>query len=506
MSSNAVGTERASTIVGYKIEKGNFSNNTPNLPQRVALLGEANEVNQSNFTANEAKQITSAQQAGELYGFGSPLYMAARILFPNSGSGIGGIPVFVYAQAEAGGASAKVFEITPVGTASKNTTHTIVVAGRSGVDGEIYDINIENGDTATEISAKIADALDNVLGCPFDGNDTTYSTILTSKWKGATAEDLTVTVNTNDDAAGLSYVVEDVQSGAGTPSIATALTNFGSAWNTVVLNTYGTVTSIMDALEADNGIPNPTTPTGRYSGEKMKPYIALTGSVVDDPSTITDARLNDVTIALCVAPLSPGHPLEAAANMAVLFGRLSQDNPHLDVMNLEYSDMPVPSDGIIGSMATYNNRDLFVKKGCSTVDFNNGVYQIKDFVTTYHPVGETPPQFRYCRNIMLDLNIAFGYRLLEDLNVVGKSIAGNDDLTTVSNVIKPKQWKQIVDAYANDLAERALIADPTFMQDSIAVDISTTNPDRLETTFKYKRTGTARIASTTATAGFNFGS
>jgi hypothetical protein len=44
------------------------------------------------------------------------------------------------------------------------------------------------------------------------------------------------------------------------------------------------------------------------------------------------------------------------------------------------------------------------------------------------------------------------------------------------------------------------------MQSSIEVDISTTNPDRLETTFNYKRTGVGRIASTTATAGFNFGS
>ena len=140
MSSNAVGSERISTIVGYKIEKGNFNNITPNLPQRIALLGESNEVNQGNFTADEAKQITSAKQAGELYGFGSSLYAVARILFPLSGSGIGGIPVIVFPQAEAAGAAAKVFEITPVGVATKNTTHTLYIAGRSGLDGEIYEI------------------------------------------------------------------------------------------------------------------------------------------------------------------------------------------------------------------------------------------------------------------------------------------------------------------------------------------------------------------------------
>ena len=43
------------------------------------------------------------------------------------------------------------------------------------------------------------------------------------------------------------------------------------------------------------------------------------------------------------------------------------------------------------------------------------------------------------------------------------------------------------------------------MQKSITVGLSTLNPDRLETFFKYKRTGVARISSTTAQAGFNFG-
>jgi hypothetical protein len=43
------------------------------------------------------------------------------------------------------------------------------------------------------------------------------------------------------------------------------------------------------------------------------------------------------------------------------------------------------------------------------------------------------------------------------------------------------------------------------MKDSIEVAISTTNPDRLETFFRYKRSGVARISSTVAEAGFNFG-
>lgn len=500
--SSAVGDERVSRIVGYKITKGDFSNTTPNLPQRVAILAEANDANQLTLDLTPTA-ITSAQQAGQRYGFGSPIYTIMRILRPQSGGGIGGIPTVVYPQEAAVGATAKVLEIEPVGTATANGTHTVVIAGRYAVDSQTYDINISTGDTSADITAKIEDAVNNVLGCPMIGTSTDYAAILTSKWKGLTAEGLSVTVDTNDNDLGITYTVSSTSSGSGTPSISDALDLFGNDWVTIVVNSYGTVTSVMDALEAFNGIPDPDNPTGRFAGIIMKPFIALTGSVADDPSSITDARLDDVTIAICPAPLSAGLPMEAAANMCVLFARQTQDTPNLDVAGRSYADMPTPS--VIGSMADYENRDLFVKKGCSTVDLVSGRYQVQDFVTTYHPIGELPPQFRYCRNLMIDFNVRFGYYLLELINVVDHSISNDSDVVSAQSVVKPKQWRQILNKYADDLVLRALVADAAFMQDSIEVGISTTNPDRLETFFRYKRTGFMRIASTTVEAGFNFG-
>lgn len=503
MASDAVGLERISRIIGYKLTTGVFSLVSPNLPQRIAILGEVNDANQLTYPTDPT-EITSAQQAGELYGYGSPIYLAMRILRPVSGSdGVGGIPVVVYPQAAADGATAKVIEITATGTATGNGTHTVIIAGRTGLDGVSYDINIETGDTTEDIAAKIADAVNAVLGCPVSATADVYAATLTSKWKGLTANDITITVDDNDNDLGITYSYETTASGSGTPSVAAALTSFGAIWNTIVVNTYGTVTSVMNALEAFNGVPSPTAPTGRFVGIIMKPIIALTGSTANDPSSITDARKTQLTIAICPAPNSLGLPLEAAANMCVLFARISQDTPHLDVAGKSYPDMPTPDS--IGDMADYNNRDAIVKKGCSTVDLVAGLYQVQDFVTTYHPLGETPPQFRYCRNLMLDFNVRYGYYLLEVVNVNDHVIAADDATVTVDNVIKPKTWKGILFNYAEDLVARGLIVDAAFMQASITVGLSGTNPDRLETFFRYKRSGIARISSTTAQAGFNFG-
>jgi len=500
--SDAVGLDFVTRITGYKITKGNFQQTTPNLPQRIAIIGEANVANQGTLSTDPI-EVTSAQEAGQLFGFGSPIHLAMRILRPITGGGVGAIPTVVYAQAEAPGATSKIVELTPVGTATGNGTHTVVIGGRKGVDGARYDININTGDTVADINAKIVSAISAVLGSPVIATTDTYLTTLESKWKGLTANETTVSVDTNGSSLGITYATNIDQAGSGTPSVSTALTSFGNNWNTIVVNTYGTVSAVMESLETFNGVPDPTTPTGRYASNVFKPFIAVTGSIVDNPSVVTDARLNDVTIAIAPAPLSTGFSFEAAANMTVLFGVQAQNTPNLDVAGRSYPDMPTPTD--IGSMKDVVVRNSYVKKGCSTVDLVSGKYQVQDFVTTYHPIGEIPAQYAYCRNLNIDWNVYFGYYLLELINVVDHSIANDEDVVSASKVVKPKQWKGVLNQYATALATRALIADPSFMQDSLIVGLSTTNPDRLETFFKYKRTGFVRVASTTVEAGFNFG-
>lgn len=503
----AVGQDRISRVVGYDLTGADFSETSPNLPQRIVVLGEANTDNQGTLDLTK-KVVTSQKQAGQLYGYGSPIHMIMRLLKPLFSEGVGGIPIVVIPQAEAGGAAPRIVTITPSGVATKGGTHYVKIGGRDNIDGATYAINIETGDTVADITQKIEDAVNAILGSPMEAVSTDYEATLETKWAGLTAQGVNVSVDTGDDALGLTYVVSELQAGSGQPTIAAALALMGDEWNTWVLNGYGTVTAIMAALEAFNGRPaesDTDSATGQYVGTIFKPLIAVTGSVAEDPSTATDARLDEVTIAIAPAPLSPALHFEAAANMIVLAAVLAQNKPQLDVCGLAYPDMPAPEDGAIGAMSDYNERDTIVKKGCSTVKLVSGKYQVQDFVTTYHPEGEFVPQFRYCRNLMIDFNFRYGFLLLELINVVDHVIAADSDTVDAEGVVKPKQWKQVLSGYANDLASRALITDAGFMRENTQVTLSTTNPDRFETRVKYKRTGIARIAATQAQAGFNYG-
>lgn len=502
MVSSALDANLISRIVGYRLEKGDFSTSSPNLPQIISIFGEANTANQTALDTNP-RQITSAVEAAFYYGYGSPIYHVARILFPVSGGGTS-VPVKVYPQAAAVGATSKKLVITPTGTATGNAVHTLVVNGRDGLDGVFYNLNIVTGDTPATISQKAADALNAVLGCPASGVVATNTCVAESKWKGLTAESMNISVNTNGASVGVTYAVTSSQTATGTPSLAASLALIGSAWDTILINCYGTDTQTMTALEQFNGIPDPVNPTGRFAAATMKPFHALTGSVADNDATMTDGKLDNVTIVICPAPLSLGFQFEAAANVAVGAGNLASNTPHLDLEGFNYPDMPTPK--VIGTMATYANRNAYALKGNSTVDLVSGVYQVQDFITTYHKAGEVPPQYRYVRNMVVDFNVRYAYLLKEQIHVKDHVICSDNANVSADNTIKPKQWKAVLcSELFPDLEKRALITDVNFSKNGTQVSIGTGNPDRFETKFPYKRTGVARVVSTSAVAGFNFG-
>jgi phage tail sheath gpL-like len=502
MASTAVDLTRASRVTAYQLNSANFSSTAPNLPQRIVVIGEANFDKQTGLDITQF-ELTSAFQASEKYGAGSPLHQVAKILRPEFSQGVGGIPTIFIPQ-ETTGSDPQTLTITVTGTATANKTHNLVVNGRESVDGEIYSVNIEIGDTADEIATKFGDAIANVTNAPIGLDNVATNVVSTStKWEGITANDVNITVNTNDDDAGIVYVVAQSGAGTGTPDISDAIATFGDQWNTLIVSCYNLdATSIISALEAFNGIPLNTNPTGQYSPIIQRPFRAVFGSVDDENTTFTDAHLDDVTIALAPAPLSAGLPLEAAANMVLLYAPIAQNTPHQDVNGLTYPDMPTPLS--IGTMSVYNNRDAYVKKGNSTVSLSAGKYKIEDFITTYHPAGETVPQHRYVRNFTVDSNVKFTYELKLVANVLDKVIANDDDTVAVTGIVKPKMWKADVFEIIDQLVLRGLIADPSFSKSGTIVNLSSVNPDRFETTFPYKRTGVARIVPTTVDAGFNY--
>ncbi len=502
--STAVGLDRISRVSGYDIKKGFFSTEIQNLPQIIAIFAEANTANQSGLTVNKV-EVTSAAEAATRFGYGSPIHRIVSILRPSGSDGVGGIPTVVFPQITDVGATATVRAWTVTGTATANATHKAVINGRDFLDFQYYTFDVAIGDTPTIIAAKIATAINGVLGAPCAATSALGVVTSTSKWKGSTSAGLNITIDYGDNAAGITYSQTTSTDGAGSVDLSTSLSQFGDDWYTMVINSYGTAQ--LGALEQFNGFPADVSPTGRYSGLVFKPFCAYFGNtsgVRSVLSGITDAagRINQVTNVLCPAPNSKGFEFEAAANVVALAAILYQNQPHRDVSGLSYQDMPIPTDGIIGDMNDYNNRDYLVKRGCSTVMLVEGAYQIQDLVTTYHPAGEVPLLYSYVRTLNIHFNVKDAYSTMERIYLKDKTLIADNQFVDVDGCIKPREWKGQVGELFVDLSENGLIKDPQFSKDSLRVQNGETNPNRFETAFNYKTTGTVRISSTTATAGF----
>lgn len=500
--STAVTLERRERVVGYRINKGFFDVSPGVLPQIIAIFAEANTANQGSISVQK-KEITSAQEAGEEYGFGSPIHSIMRILRPISGEGVGGIPTVVYPQISDVAATPTSHEWTVTGTATKNGTHTLVIAGRRSVDFNSYSFSVVKGDTPAIIAQRISDAINGVLSSPVSATSVAGVVTLTTKWSGETSSSLKTRVDNQGNDAGLTYAKTNESLGGGSVDLADSLSQFGSTWTTALINSYGL--SQLDVLEQFNGTPEQAD--GRYTGIEFKPFISFFGSVLDDKddlALITDdsGRIEQVTNVLSPAPKSEGFPYEAAANLAFLVTKTAQNTPALDVNDQPYPDMPTPDDEIIGDMADYNNRDFLLKKGCSTVILENGAYKVQSSVTTYHKQGEDPLQYNYTRNLLIDWNIKDAYDILIRRNVIDHVLVQDNQVTDVRKSIKPKQWKAVVSDLLNAVAVDGLINDPDFSIDSLRVEISSTNPNRFDVFFRYRRTGIARIASTDVEAGF----
>lgn len=510
MASTAVSSELISRVVGYGLQGADFSESTPNLPMRIALLGPANTNKQTDLPSK--KQLTSVQDAIDLTGAGSPMHHVMRVLRPSSGIGIGGIPVIAYPQANSGSPVAKIINLAISGTYTTGSVqHTVKINGRDNFDGQFFRFTITQaiGADLDDVATLIADAVNAVEASPVTAVAGTASVIFTAKYQGLLSNDIDIEIETGGDSRGLTYAFTVGTAGSGVLAVTPSLNLFSSDWNTIVINTYGMESTVLAELNAFNGRPKigNNSPTGRYNPIDFKPFIAVCGSTSSTgDGTVTDAMSEDLTIEVAPAPNSPGMPFEAAANWARLLSRQAQDNPHLDITNQTYPDMPMADGDDIGTtFPDYLQRDALLKLGNSTVDLLAGAYRIQDPATTYHRAGENPPQYRYTRNLIIDWNVRYSYYLLEQLYVMDHAILADSDFSRAERTIKPKQWKAIVFELADDLAKRGLIADPQFMKDSVVVNISATNPDRFETFFQYKRSGYARVASTTAEAGFNFG-
>jgi len=320
----------------------------------------------------------------------------------------------------------------------------------------------------------------------------------TAKWKGATGNKIKIEVIDGDP--GVTYAITQPTGGLVNPSIAAALGQIGNVWETMIINGCGDLTdsTILDALQ--------TFGEGRWGTLVHKPLVAFTGNTDTDVAVVTaltDARKTDRVNAALVAPGSPNLPCVVAARQVARIAKQANDNPPVNYGGQSANGIVPGADGV---QWDYPTRDLAIKAGCSSVEVNDGVVQIANVVTFYHPSGDPSPAYRYVVDIVKLQQCIYNTALrFNSPEWAGAPLIPDKQPTTNPKAKKPRMAVADMAAVLDGLGLDAVVADPEAGKKTISAGIDTQNSKRLNLDVTFQISGNAEIIDVPLKFGFLYG-
>ncbi len=486
--SNAVSPSQVARTVGIETLFKNLRGGVVLLPQRLAVMAQGAEA--ATFLLDK-RQIFSGLEAAQIYGFGSPLHLAIRELLPANNDGVGTIPVTAYPLDS--GTTASVGDITPsVGPQTAEETYSVRV---NEIPSEL--IVVPQGTAFAATIPLFIAGINANNDMPLIASDGTGKVDLIAKWKGESGDDLHIEIE--GVVSGIVYVITQPTGGAGNPDVQDALDKVADIWETMFLNCL----NVSDTTTLDKYA---TFGEGRWNPLVKKPMMSFVGSAEADVTTavaIPDARKTDRTNCQLVAPGSNELPFVVAARELARIVVIANNNPPTDYAG-QLADGIVP--GSDTQQWTRTQRDFAVKSGSSTIEILDGVIELSDTITMYHPSGDPTPAWRFVADVVKEMNVVFNLRLIfEALDWKGKILIPNGQATTNPNARRPSAAVAAIAKMFDSLGLEAIISDPQSAKKSIQAQISGTNPKRLDITETHQISGNTNIISITNNFGFFFG-
>lgn len=486
--SGAIAPSAVARAVGVETVFKNLRAGVVLLPQRIAVVGQGSTL--ATYSLDK-RTVFSSLEAGQVYGFGSPLHLAVEQLLPPTGDGVGTIPVTIYPVID--GTTAATGDMTPTGT-TQNSDKVYFVKINEKLSEAIL---IPATTTPAAAVALFVAGINANVAMPALASDGTTKVDLTAKAKGEYGNDLFIEIIGEED--GLTFTVTQPSGGAASPDVQPALDNFGNVWETLVLNCM----TINDTTNLDK-----YTAVGeaRWLPIQPKPFIVFTGNTetsVTLATVVSDGRKTDRVNAQLVAPASKNLPMVVAARQLAKLAVVANSNPPTDYAG-QFATGLVPGADI--SQWDPLAREFAVKAGSSTIELVDNVIEMSDTTTFYHPTGDVTPAWRYVVTLIKVMNVTFNIRLIfESDDWKGKVLIPDGQPTTNPNARRPSTAKAAVAKMIDGLALEAIMVNPEQAKASIVAGISATNPNRLDLSFTYQVSGNTNQISITQNWGFNFG-
>lgn len=490
--SNAVDANAVARVVGVQtLFKDLRAGGILFLPQRIAVIGQGATLS---TYSNVKAQHTSALSVANTYGFGSPIHLVARQIFPVNGDGVGTIPVTFYPLDDDGSGVVSSGDITPTISATEDASYLVRI---NNIDSKSFVIAV--GDSVADVVTAITTAINAVLDVPVVAVDGVTVVDTTSKWEGTSANDIVIEVIGPTDV-GNSFAITQHAGGLVNPDVQPALDQIGNIWESFIVN-------CMDIADTTTLDLYDTFGEGRWGALVRKPLAGVftgnTEPVVATAVVVPDARKNDHTNVMIPAPGSNDLPFVIAARAIARASVLANNNPSHDYGSQDLTGL-VP--GTDAEQWDYDDRDFAVKAGSSTIEVKDGIINMADTVTFYHPDGDPQPAYRFVVDIVKLQQVIFNLNLIFATTEWDGAPLIPDDQPTINRAAKkPKTAKAEIALMLDSLGLNAIISDPETAKANTLAEIDGANPKRLNVVITIQLSGNNNIISIDLEFGFFFG-
>jgi hypothetical protein len=323
----------------------------------------------------------------------------------------------------------------------------------------------------------------------------------TMGWKGTDSNDGYLEITGPDDAES-TFVIVQPTAGAGThtaSNINAALAQIGSVWETHLISSLlYTDSTVLDTFASFN--------EGRWGATVRKPLKVYTGTseaTLATVTAVTDARKTDRTNIILTNAGSNDLSCVVAADQVRRIAPLANVNPPHDYGSQKSPRLTPGTDAV---QWTGTQRQAAVIAGTSTIEVKDGVVNISDVVTCYHPTGEEPPAYRHDVDLEKIATMIYGADLIFNTpNWDGAPLVPNNQATKNKTTKKPKMGLSALGKLFEDAADDAIISDPDFAKENTTADIDGTNPKRFNVNMVFKLSGNANVISIDMNFGFYYG-
>lgn len=333
---------------------------------RCALIGQ--KLPTTPVAASVPMLVTSADQVGAAFGFGSILHEMAIAFFRSNKV----TETWAIGVEDAGGATKGTKTLTVTGPATAAGTAYLYVAGRR------IPVAIASGDTANAIAASINATLlasELYAELPATTGVATNVVTLTAKNGGTQGNGIDVRFNyqTGENLpAGVSIVVATGITGASDPTLSSALASLGAKQYHVLAVGLNDATSIatVDAELATRFGPSVQLEGSAFYGkaDTHANLVTFGGTLNSKHSTVVGFKL----------PPSP--VWELAASVAAIVARFGQADPARPFKTLELVGFVGPA---LVDRFTLQERDILLKNGIATAVVDDlGVTRAERVITT----------------------------------------------------------------------------------------------------------------------------